>query len=257
MLAVTRHQSILELLENQGTVQVSELSDRFSVTPKTIREDLEKLEEKGLLTRIHGGAVSRSDQAEPLLPLQIPNTKHSREKEAIALHALRYIEHDDVIALDAGSTTLEIAKRLPNIPLTVLTNDLLIIRELIMKENIRLVVPGGYRHRNVLIGNEALEWLTRLNVQKLFLSATGVHDKFGLSVFTGELLELKRAYLSGAKEIYGVADHSKFDRAALQTFATLQDLHVLITDDGLDDETLRRYEEGGSVKIERASTESV
>lgn len=107
-----------------------------------------------------------------------------------------------------------------------------------------------------MIGNDALEWLTRLNVQKLFLSATGVHDKFGLSVFTGELLDLKKAYLSGAKEIYGVADHTKFDRAALQTFAALQDLHVLITDDGLDDETFRRYE-GGSVKIERATTEFV
>lgn len=256
MLAITRHQSILEMLQTQGTVQVSELSERLAVTPKTIREDLEKLEEKGLLARIHGGATIRGDHAEAILPLQIPNTKHSKEKEAIAIHALRYIEQDDVIALDAGSTTLEIAKRLPNMPLTVLTNDLMVIRELMPKERIRLVVPGGYRHRNVLVGNEALEWLTRLNVQKLFLSATGVHDKFGLSVFTGELLDLKKAYLSGAKEIYGVADHSKFDRAALQTFAALQDLDVLITDDGLDDETLRRYE-GGSVKIERAATEPV
>jgi len=256
MLAITRHQMILELLQTQGTIQVSELSEQFSVTPKTIREDLEKLEEKGLLRRIHGGAISRDDHSVPMLPLQIPNMKQSKEKAAIAVHALRYIEHNDVIALDAGSTTLEIAKRLPNEPLTVLTNDLLIIRELMMKDQIRLVVPGGYRHNNVLIGNEALEWLNRLNVQKLFLSTTGVHDKFGLSVFTGELIDLKKAYLSGAKEIYGVADHSKFDRAALQTFATLQDLHVLITDDGLDDETLRRYE-GGSVKIERAATEFI
>ncbi|TFE24288.1 DeoR/GlpR family DNA-binding transcription regulator [Cohnella luojiensis] len=256
MLAISRHQSILELLQAQGTVQVSELSERLSVTPKTVREDLEKLEEKGLLKRIHGGAVCPSDQSDPMLPLQIPNVKHSKEKEAIALHALRYIQQDDVIALDAGSTTLEIAKKLPNMSLTVMTNDLLIIRELMMKEQIRLVVPGGYRHRNVLIGNEALEWLTRLNVQKLFLSATGVHDKFGLSVFTGELLDLKKAYLAGAKEIYGVVDHSKFDRAALQTFASLEDLDILITDDGLDDETLRRYE-GGSVKIERATTQSV
>ncbi|RED57237.1 DeoR/GlpR family DNA-binding transcription regulator [Cohnella lupini] len=256
MLAITRHRSILDLIQAQGTVQVSELSERLAVTPKTIREDLEKLEEKGLLKRIHGGAVNPGDQTDPMLPLQIPNLKHSREKEAIAIHALRYVKQDDVIALDAGSTTLEIAKKLPNMPLTVLTNDLLIIRELMTKELIRLVVPGGYRHRNVLIGNEALEWLQRLNVQKLFLSATGVHDKFGLSVFTSELLELKKAYLSGAKEIYGVVDHSKFDRAALQTFAALEDLDILITDDGLTEETLRRYE-GGSVKIERAATQSV
>ncbi len=257
MLAITRHQLILELLQENGTIQVSELSDRFSVTPKTIREDLEKLEEKGLLSRIHGGAVSRSDVSGSMLPLQIPNTKHVPEKEAIAAHALHYVRQDDVIALDAGSTTLEIAKMLPDMPLTVLTNDLLIMRELMGKEQIRLVVPGGYRHRNVLVGNDALEWLARLNVQKLFLSATGVHDKFGLSVFTGELLDLKRAYLSGAKEVYGVADHSKFDRAALQTFAALEDLDLLITDDGLSEEVRRRYEEGGKVKIELASTKPI
>ncbi|MFC4303836.1 DeoR/GlpR family DNA-binding transcription regulator [Cohnella boryungensis] len=257
MLAFARHQFILDLLQSQGTVQVSELSERLSVTPKTIREDLEKLEEKGLLARIHGGAVSRSGEAESILPLQFPNTKHVSEKEAIAVHALRYIRQDDVIALDAGSTTLEIAKKLPDMPLTVLTNDLLIMRELTVKENIRLVVPGGYRHRNVLVGNDALDWLARLNVQKLFLSATGVHDKFGLSVFTGELLDLKKAYLFGAKEIYGVADHSKFDRAALQTFAALEDLDVLITDDGLDDDIRRRYEKGGQVNIETASTKPI
>ncbi|MFC5530084.1 DeoR/GlpR family DNA-binding transcription regulator [Cohnella yongneupensis] len=255
MLAVTRHQSILELIQAEGTVQVSDLSERFNVTAKTIREDLEKLEEKGLLKRIHGGAVVPREGEEPLLPLQIPNLKHASEKEAIALHALSYIQPNDVIALDAGSTTFEIARRLPIMPLTVLTNDLLIMRELLPREDIRLVVPGGYRHRNVLVGNDALEWVTKLNVQKLFLSATGVHDKFGLSVFTSELLDLKKAYLSGAKEVYGVADHSKFDRAALFTFAALNELDVLITDDGLDEEVVRRYE-GGSVRIERASARS-
>ncbi|MGG1312231.1 MULTISPECIES: DeoR/GlpR family DNA-binding transcription regulator [Cohnella] len=251
MLAAARHQAILELLQTSGSVQVSELSERFGVTKKTIREDLEKLEEKGLLRRTHGGAVAAEEEPEPLLPLQIPNTKHVKEKESIAAHALRYIRPDDIIALDAGSTTLEIAKRLPNEPLTVITNDLLIIRELIGKDRIRLVVPGGYRQRNVLIGNEVLEWLTRLNVQKLFLSATGVHEKYGLTVFTNELIELKKAYMASAKEIYCVADHSKFDRAALFTFATLQEIDILITDSGLPEEIEKRYQ-GGSVKIERA-----
>lgn len=251
MLAAARHQLILDQLLSEGAVQVSELSERFGVTPKTIREDLEKLEEKGLLRRTHGGAVVREEEAEPLLPLQIPNTKHPDEKEAIARQALKYIEPGDVIALDAGSTTLAIAKLLPNEPLTVLTNDLLIMQELIVKDRIRLVVPGGYRQRNVLIGNEALGWLEKLNVQKLFLSATGIHEKYGLTVFTGELIDLKKAYLASAKEVYCVADHTKFGRAALLTFASLEEVDVLITDAGLDEETVRRYE-GSSVKIERA-----
>ncbi|MFC5702566.1 DeoR/GlpR family DNA-binding transcription regulator [Cohnella faecalis] len=251
MLAAARHQFIMERLQENGTVKVVELSDRFGVTPKTVREDLEKLEDDGLLRRIHGGAVAiqGSDTILPLL--QIPNTKFPLEKEAIAAHALRYIQAEDVIALDAGSTTLEIARRLPNEPLTVLTNDLMIVRELVGKEQIRLVVPGGYRQHNVLIGNDALEWVTRLNVQKVFLSAAGIHEKYGLSVFTGELIELKKAFMTGAKEVYAVADHSKFDRATLLTFASLQDVDLIITDAGLDDETVRRYE-GSSVRIEKA-----
>jgi DeoR/GlpR family transcriptional regulator of sugar metabolism len=251
VLAAARHRHILDLLLQSGSVQVSELSERLGVTTKTIREDLEKLEDKGLLRRTHGGAVPPPDEEEPLLPLQIPNTKHRGEKEAIAERALRHIESGDIIALDAGSTTLEIARRLPNEPLTVLTNDLLIMQELIGKDRIRLVVPGGYRQHNVLIGNEALDWLGGLNVQKLFLSATGIHEKYGLTVFTGELIPLKKAYMASANEIYCVADHTKFGRAALLTFAELDDVDVLITDAGLDPETERIYE-GGSMKIERA-----
>lgn len=256
MLAIIRHQKILEQLQKRGTVQVSELTEQLGVTAKTIRDDLEKLEEKGLLRRIHGGALPYKDERGAMLPLQIPNTKNAREKAAIAQHALRYIADNEVIALDAGSTTLEIARLLPNRPLTVITNDLLIIRELQVKDQIRLVVPGGYRQRNVLVGNDALHWLSRLNVQKLFLSATGVHDKFGLSVFTGELLDAKKALIACAKEIYGVADHSKFDRAALLTFAQLHQLDLLITDEGLDEEIVQRYE-GGGLKVERASIENV
>ncbi|AJY77336.1 DeoR/GlpR family DNA-binding transcription regulator [Paenibacillus beijingensis] len=251
MLAVARHQYILEQLQQNGSVKVADLSEHLGVTPKTVREDLEKLEENGLLRRTHGGAVAIPDSDSILPLLQIPNTKFPLEKEAIAAYALRYIRPEEVIALDAGSTTLEIARLLPNEPMTVVTNDLMIMRELVGKERIQLVVPGGYRHNNVLIGNDSLEWVNRLNIQKVFLSAAGIHEKYGLSVFTGELIKLKKAFIAGAKEIFAVADHSKFDRATLLTFASLEDVDVIITDAGLDEDTLRRYERS-SVRIEQA-----
>lgn len=251
MLAVARHQYILEQLQQNGSVKVTDLSELLGVTPKTVREDLEKLEESGLLRRTHGGAVAIPDSDSILPLLQIPNTKFPREKEAIAAHALRYIQPEDVIALDAGSTTLEIARLLPNEPMTVVTNDLMIMRELVGKERIQLVVPGGYRHNNVLIGNDSIDWVNRLNVQKVFMSAAGIHEKYGLSVFTGELIKLKKAFIAGAKEVIAVADHSKFDRATLLTFAALQEVDVIITDARLDDETVRRYERS-SVRIEKA-----
>ncbi|MGG4143711.1 DeoR/GlpR family DNA-binding transcription regulator [Paenibacillus algorifonticola] len=250
MLAAERHRQIIIQLEEKGSVKVSELSERFKVTEKTVREDLEKLEEKGLLKRMHGGAVLPPDD-ESLLPLQYPNSKHQQEKAAIAEQALTHIAENDIIALDAGSTTLEIARRLKNMPLTVLTNDLLIIRELTAKEQIRLVIPGGYRFQNLLIGTDWQEWVKRLNVHKLFLSTTGIHLEYGLTIFTEELAKLKQVYMECSREIYCVADHSKFDKGALLTFAELKDVHTIITDSHIDPAVAAKYEQHG-VRIERS-----
>lgn len=241
MLAAERHRTIIEKLELSGAVKVSELSELFQVTEKTVREDLEKLEEKGLLKRTHGGAVLEQGGEDSLLPLQIPNVKHKDEKAAIAELALGIIEPNDIIALDAGSSTLELAKLLPNMPLTVLTNDLLIIRELTAKEAIRLVVPGGYQHNNLLIGGESQEWIRRLNVHKLFLSTTGIHLEYGLTIFTEELAKLKRLYMDNAKQVYILADHSKFDKGALITYGSLDETHSIITDEGLPPEVEAKY----------------
>lgn len=242
MLAAERHRKIIEKLEQLGAVKVSELSELFQVTEKTVREDLEKLEEKGLLKRTHGGAVSEQEGEDSLNPLHFPNSKHQREKTAIAALALSCIEPNDIIALDAGSTTLEMAKLMPNMPVTVLTNDLLIIRELTVKDQVRLVIPGGYRHNNLLIGAESQEWIKRLNVHKLFLSATGIHLEYGLTIFTEELTKLKKLYMENAKMIYCLADHSKFDKGALITFAGLSEIDCFITDAGISSEVAAKYE---------------
>lgn len=251
MLAAERHRHIIEQLEQRGSVKVSELSEQFKVTEKTVREDLEKLEEKGLLRRIHGGAVLESGGEDSLLPLQIPNVKYQKEKAAIADRALSAIEEGDIIALDAGSTTLEVARKLRNMPVTVLTNDLLIIRELTAKDQIRLIVPGGYRQNNLLIGTESHDWIRKLNVHKLFLSATGIHLEYGFTIFTEELAALKKVYMECAKTVYCLADHSKFDRGALITFAELGDVDYIITDAGTPDAVAQKYENAG-VRMLRA-----
>ncbi|MFX3636977.1 MAG: DeoR/GlpR family DNA-binding transcription regulator [Candidatus Pristimantibacillus sp.] len=251
MLAAERHRQIIKQLEEKGSVKVSELSEQFRMTEKTVREDLEKLEEKGLLRRIHGGAVLSQEGEDSLLPLQYPNSKHQKEKSSIAELAISLIEPNDIVALDAGSTTLEMAKRLKNMPLTVLTNDLLIIRELTTKDQIRLVVPGGYRFHNLLIGLEWHDWIKKLNVHKLFLSTTGIHLEYGMTIFTEELAKLKQVYMECSKQIYCVADHSKFDKGALLTFAELNSIDCIITDSGIEEDIVRKYEEQG-VKIMKA-----
>ncbi|UUZ89633.1 hypothetical protein LJK87_26470 [Paenibacillus sp. P25] len=165
---------------------------------------------------------------------------------------MQFIEPNDIIALDSGSTTLEIAKRLDNVPLTVITNDLYIIGELIQKDQIRLVVPGGVRDRNLLVNENAGEFLRKLNVQKAFLSTTGIHPEFGFTIFTQMHVEQKRALIESAREVYCVADHSKFDKCALITFAGLTEVKTIITDSGLTDELAKKYGDAG-VRILRYS----
>lgn len=246
MLAVSRQRLIMEKLQEDGAVKVSELSELLQVSEKTIREDLEKLEKKGLLKRIHGGAVLAENNGIHLPPPPAAQASiRFHEKEAIAEKAVTYIQEGDIIALDGGSTTLRIAVRLRNEPLTVVTNDVMIIRELAVHDRIRLVVPGGYRHRNLLTMQGNWDWLRKLNIHKLFLSATGIHMEYGLTIFTEEHVVLKQLLLECSKEVFCVADHSKFDKGALLTFAELNQIDTIITDYGLAPEIAERYRKQG------------
>lgn len=254
MTAIKRYEKIMELLIGRGEVSVSELAAELGVTGKTIRRDLEKLEGKGLLVRTHGGALLANEAYSGLFPDQRPNDKQAGEKYEAARHALAYIEPNDIIALDSGSTTLQIARLLDNAPLTVITNDLYIIAELIKKDRIRLVVPGGFRSRNMLVSEDAGRFYGKLNVQKAFLSTTGIHPEYGFTIFTHMHMEQKRAMLQAAKQSFCIADHSKFDTCALITFAKLEEVAAIITDSGLPDELARKYEAAG-VRILRSTAE--
>lgn len=246
MSNLKRHQQIMELLIQSGEVKVVELSEQLNVTGKTIRADLEELEQQGLLKRIHGGAVLKHASDLGLLPLQTPNQHNLTEKAAIARLAVSLIEDQDIIALDGGSTTLEIARLLEDKPYTVITNDLFIIAELIRKANIRLVVPGGYRNRNLLVGADSIPFIRRLNIQKAFITATAVHPDQGMTIYTSELYELKRSYLETARTSYAVADSSKFGKTALLTFAKLTEMEAIITDSHLHTEERLIYQERGA-----------
>jgi DeoR family fructose operon transcriptional repressor len=249
MLAIDRHEKIVEWLGQNRSVKVSDLSKRFNVTDKTVREDLEKLEIKGLLKRIHGGAVLAGEGNSILLPVSGNDTRNESWKRAIARSAIQYIEPRDIIALDGGSTTLEIARLLEDMPLTVITNDLFIISELVKKVNIQLVVPGGYRNRNYLISTEAIKFMEKLNIKKVFLSATAVDLEYGLSVFTSAQIEQKQAMIRCASEVYAVVDHSKFDKCALMTIAPLSVLKLIITDGGINPDTIKKYKENGTLIV--------
>ena len=183
MNPLRRYETIMEVLLAQKEVTVNELSERLEVTGKTIREDLAKLEEKGLLIRIHGGAMlAQSDQL-GILSAKEPNIKHADKKSEIASLALRYIQPRDIIALDGGSTTLEIARRLDNQPLTVVTMIYTLFLSLSIKMKFVLLFLAAIVCVTCWPDLKRCEYIRGLNIQKSFISATGVHLQHGFTIY--------------------------------------------------------------------------
>lgn len=239
MLSVKRLEEITRLLERQGSVDVNDLSARLGVTPKTIRQDLAKLEEMGLLQRVHGGAVLKQAGNNSIYPIQERKRHNLAEKERIGRAALKYVEEGDTIILDGGSTTIALARLLGEKPLVAITNDMLIAMELMNKENITLYLTGGKLRREgvfTLLGREAERTIKRYNANKLFLGVTALDFRQGLMVLSEDEAGIKRAMIESAKQVICLVDYSKFHKLAFTSFATLKDIHVLITDTRIPEE---------------------
>ncbi len=251
MLTVKRWEEIIRILEQDGSVDVNSLSDQFGVTAKTIRQDLAELEVKGLLERVHGGAVFKSNGS-GVFPIQERKQLNLEEKGRIAEAALKYIANGDTIILDGGSTTLQLAKKLTEQRLVVITNDLIIAGELLPHESITLYLSGGRLRREgvyTLLGREAERIINSYKVNKVFLATSALDFKQGLTVLSEEEAEIKKAMLNAAKEIICLADYSKFHKVALVSFASLKKVERLITDSRIS-ETDIKYLKNEGIQVE-------
>ncbi|WP_066154128.1 DeoR/GlpR family DNA-binding transcription regulator [Halalkalibacter krulwichiae] len=231
MLSVERYEQILRELEINKIVKVSELSMALGVTEKTIRIDLEALEKKGLLKRVHGGAVLQEEE-ERIFPIEERQSRVSDRKIAIATEAKNRIKPNETILLDGGSTTLQVAKLLGDFPVTVITNDIKIAHELIDKEKVQLMVLGGSRigASSSLYGVQASEMLKKIRVNRLFFGATGVSIEHGLTVLNSFHVEWKSQIVACADCVTLLAESSKFGKVGLIQFATIDNLDEIITD---------------------------
>ena len=231
-----RRQEIVSLIKKKSRVTVDELSERFSVSTATIRKDLTELEQQGMLKRTHGGAISRNyaDYEQTSTEKEGQNVA---QKQAIAKVAAGLIHPGDVIALDTGTTTLELARQIVNIPnLTVITNDLKIAGFLEQNSDITIVLLGGMLRHNFhcTIGSSVLTALDAFYVDTLFVATNGISAVRGLSTFRIEIAEIKRKMISVSAKVVALADSTKVNNETFSAFAGIQDIHVLITDPGAD-----------------------
>lgn len=227
-----RRQRIAALIEENGRVSVDELSTLFDVSKVTIRGDLDELERRGILSRTHGGAVAvDADKAE--LTFKHRERVNIDEKSRIGEAAAALVSHGDAIALDASTTALQVAKRIKDRhELTVVTNSIYIALELEDAPDVTVVMPGGILRRGSasLVGKLGEEVLTKFNIQKGFFGAKGVTLSEGLTDVNTFEVQLKRAMVHAAKQVIGIADHTKWGRVAFASFASLDQLDMIITD---------------------------
>lgn len=227
-----RQAAIVDFLAVTGFASVAALAERFRVTPSTIRRDLVGLEAANLVQRTHGGAFPvRGTET----PFQFKETLHPAEKRAIGEAMASRISDGQTVLLDAGSTTLEVARHLRAERLTVVTNDLRIGMEIVEGRRAHLVFIGGELLPSVytMWGPASVAQLANLRVSVAVLGADAVHAD-GIYNTTSYEIEQKRLMQSIADEAYFVADSSKFHRSTLVKVFDFDRFVAGITDEGLD-----------------------
>lgn len=236
MFTEERRQKIYEIIQEAKRVSIPELVDKFNVSGTTIRIDLSYLEKTGKITRTHGGAMLNEDPLTKEIPIHSRKDSHITQKQKIALYARSLINDGDTILLDSGTTSLELAKLLIDTKdVTVITNDLQIALELQRMQNIYLIILGG-RVRNFFectIGSTAFKYLENLSVDKAFITANAVSLNKGLTTPNLENAEIKTAMMNIADKKYLICDSSKFGKKTACTFAKIEDIDLIITDNQL------------------------
>ena len=242
-----RHVHTMQILKEQGHTSVSKLSKELGVSEVTIRKDLRALEQRKLLVRTHGGAVL-IDHYMYDLPFDEKSQHHAEEKRRIGKAAAERIEDGDTLILNAGSTTVQVARHLRGKKnLTITTNSLHVAVELLSNLDVDLLMMGGVVHPTTaaIVGPFAEKMLRQHSFRKLFLGGDGFDVDYGLTTTNALEAHLDRTMIQSAQETIAVMDASKFGRRGLSLICGLADVDTVITDNRVSDETVQRLKEHG------------
>lgn len=244
MLARERQLRILEEIRRHKAIKVSQLSRMFNVSEMTIRRDLEKLSEEGLIERVHGGVISLDGTAfEPTFKEK--ETINIEEKRKIGKMAASLIKENDTVCFGPGTTVMQIVKNLGNKNITALTNSLNIAFELTKLPGIILFVIGGEVRRGsyAMVGPETEEYLQRFFVDKFFVGVNGFSITQGITIPNPSEAAVYREMMRLSRETIVVVDHTKFGNVSFVKIADIDCIDKLITDSGVDERYVKQLEE--------------
>ncbi|MDR1666550.1 MAG: DeoR/GlpR family DNA-binding transcription regulator [Bacteroidales bacterium] len=244
---IHRHKAILNELEKEGYIKISDLSKLFSVSTVTLRKDIKYLEEKRLLFHSHGGVSLYSS---------LTNERHIDEKEKVKVEeklriaeaAIRLLNPDDRIIVASGTTVLAFANKInTDIPLTIITSSLKISINLCYKHNIEVIQLGGAMRKSSasVIGPDAENFLNNLACSKLFLGIDGLDLDFGLTTSNIAEAHLNQAMIRASQKVIVLADSSKFGKKGFGRICDISQVHTIITDKNTPLNFVHAFQERG------------
>ncbi|MEZ9544605.1 DeoR/GlpR family DNA-binding transcription regulator [Vibrio sp. 10N.286.48.C11] len=226
-----RSLQIVELINDQRSATVEEISEAFNVSVETIRRDLKKLDESGALKRVHGGAISVQEIDEGL-SFHARSKDYIEEKELLVSKALDYIKEEMVIGLDASSSSWCLAREIPNISCTIITNSLQNVIALEGKSNINVICTGGsYSEKySSFYGPLAVETLANMSLDVCFFSCVGFDYDSGVWDSNEYNYQIKRSFIDISDQVILIADKSKYKKRSLLKICDNESVDVVITD---------------------------
>jgi DeoR family transcriptional regulator, fructose operon transcriptional repressor len=243
MLPVERQKKFLDLLSIKDVISISDFMAKFKISIETVRRDLTILEKQDKIEKVYGGArLKKSMLSEPAMEERMVNKL--KEKDWIGKKCSEFIDDGDCIFIDSGSTTYHIAKHIKSKKnLTIITNSIAIVNELI-NTNFEIIIIGGkirHEERSVVTFDYIFNF-SQLNIQKSFICAGGVTVENGISDFNMQEAVTRKKIIERSKKIYVAADSSKLGRDVMISIASLDKINFVITDSLVNKINLKRFE---------------
>ena len=239
--AKTRVKYILDYINENEFADVTVLSKNLGVSEMTIRRDLAKLYEDNCLLRVYGGARSIPKEMYEA-PLDKRILENKNEKVKIGEYAAQLINDGDIIALDASSTSYEMAKFIKN-RVTIVTNNISIVSLFVDNDLVEVVLLGGKVRKSSLstVGFEMVSMMKNFHVDKAFISSKAIDFEHGLSDATVNEGEAKKAMINASKQVYLMMDHTKIDKCAFYKVCDTSEINDIITDHTENQELYKEF----------------
>ena len=247
MLAAERRGLILEKLQDEKRVVVSELSELFEVSEETIRRDLDKLDKEGLASKSYGGAVLVENNNTDM-PFNVRKKRNMQGKRIMAEIISKLIDDGDHIIVDPSTTAVSIVKALRDKKrLTIVTNSIEVLVELADASGWDVISTGGTLRENylALVGPRALEGINSFNADRVILSCKGIDMEKGITDANEMFSQVKRAMLHSAKQKILAVDSTKFEQVAFSQICEVTDLDMVVTDIRPSDAWMEYFKDKG------------